>query len=184
VTLAAHFLRAGPGSAKISAVPKLQPEFFPMVAQVEIPAYVHLSVPNRSLGPAGRRVVFAAIAATTLGVAAGAAALGVWFAMPFAGLEVGFVALAFRAVRRHDTDFERLEVGAHEVRLEWRDAQRLTSFVAHRPWARVVVRDRGMRCTLGLAYAGRTVPLGRLLSDEGRRELAGTLRGHVPVTAK
>ncbi len=69
------------------------------------------------------------------------------------------------------------------MRLEALEARRFTRFVAHRPWVRVVVRDRGMRCTLRLAYAGRAVPLGRLLSDEGRRELARHLRGRISVTA-
>jgi uncharacterized membrane protein len=87
-------------------------------------------------------------------------------------------------VRLHDADFERLEIGPHEVRVESRDAEALTRFVAHRPWARVIVKQRGARCTLGLAYAGRTVQLGRLMSDEGRRKLAEELRGRIAVTAK
>ena len=155
-----------------------------MVPELDLPPYVHLSVPNRSLGPAGRRWVLGLIAATTLGVAAGAAAVGAWPVMPFAGLEVALVALAFRVVQSHDEDYERLEIGEHEVRLEAREAQRVTRFVANRPWARVVVRDRGFGCTLRLAYAGRAVPLGRLLSDEGRRELAARLRERITVTAK
>ena len=143
--------------------------------------FVHLSVPNRSLGPAARRWVVAALAATTLGIAAGAWAFGAWLVMPFAGLEVAVLILAFRIVANHDADFERLEIGEHEVRVEARDARRVTRFVAHRPWARVVFRERGARCTLGLVYAGEVVPLGRLLSDEGRRRLAGELRGWIPV---
>ena len=143
--------------------------------------FVHLSVPNRSLGPGARRWVVAALAATTLGIAAGAWAFGAWLVMPFAGLEVAVLILAFRIVADHDADFERLEIGEHEVRVEARDARRVTRFVAHRPWARVVFRERGARCTLGLAYAGKVVPLGRLLSDEGRRRLAGELRGWIPV---
>jgi uncharacterized membrane protein len=145
--------------------------------------FVHLSRPNRSLGVAGRRWVLGAIAATTLGVGAGATAFGAWPVMPFAGLEVALVALAFRVLQRHDADFERLEIGEHEVRLEACEALRQTRFVAHRPWARVVLHQRGRRCTLRLAYAGRTVPLGRMLSDEGRRELAENLRGRLPFTA-
>ena len=135
------------------------------------------------MGPVARRRVLLAIAATTLGIASGAAAFGAWPVMPFAGLEVALLALAFRVFGRHDADFERLEIGAHEVTVEARDASQLTRFVAHRQWARVVLRERGGRCTLGLAYAGRTVPLGRLLSDEGRRRLAENLRGRLPVTA-
>src|SRR5258708_7963922 len=152
-----------------------------MFPGVEFPPYVHFTVPNRSLGPAGRRWFLGLIAATTLGVAAGVAALGAWPVMPFAGIEVALVLLAFHLVRLHDADFERLEIVGHEVRVERREAKRVTRFVAHRPWARLVVREHGRHCSLGLAYAGRTGALGRLLSDEGRRKLALELRGRLAV---
>ena len=148
-----------------------------------IPPYVVHTVPNRSLGPRGRRWFLGAIGLTTLGIAAGAAAIGAWPVMPFAGAEIALLVIAFRVVARHDADFERLEIGEHEVRVESRDALAVTRFTAHLPWARVIMRSRGERCTLGLAYAGRVVPLGRLLSDEGRRKLAQDLRGRIAVTA-
>lgn len=154
-----------------------------MAPSVEPPPYVHLSGPNRSLGPVARRWALGAIAATTLAVAAAAAAFGAWPVLPFAGLEVALLAFAFRVLARHDADFERVEVGEHEVRVEARVAATRTRFVAHRPWARVEMASRGSRCSLRLAYAGRTVPLGRMLSDEGRRRLAEDLRGRITVTA-
>lgn len=154
------------------------------MATADSPPFVHLSVPNRSLGPRGRRWCFAAIGGTTLVVALGATMLGAWPVMPFAGLEVALVWLAFRIVQRHDADFERLEIAGLELRLASRDARRETHVVAQREWARVVLKERGHRCTLGLAYAGRTVPLGRMLSDDGRRELAAQLRGKVRVAAE
>lgn len=154
-----------------------------MAPSVALPPYVHLSRPNRSLGVAGRRWVLGAIAATTFGVAAGATAFGAWPVMPFAGLEIALLAFAFRVLGQHDADFERLEIGEHEVSVEARDARSVTRFVAHRPWVRVEMRCSGSRCLLFLAYAGRTVPLGRMLSDEGRRRLAETIRGRLPVTA-
>jgi uncharacterized membrane protein len=126
--------------------------------------------------------VLAAIAATTLGLAAFATMIGAWPVMPFAGLEVALVVLAFRVLAKHDADYERLEIGEHEVRWEAREAREVRTFVAHRPWARVEVHSRGDRCTLRLRYAGTTVALGRLLSDEGRRQLAGSLRGRIPIT--
>ena len=154
-----------------------------MALPAELPPFVHVSVPNRSLGPLARRWVLVAIAATPLVIAAGAWLAGAWLVMPFAGLEIAALALAFHVVASHDGDFERLEVRGHEVRVEARDAERVVRFVAHQPWVRVVFRERGARCTLGLAYAGRVVPLGRLLSDEGRRLLVEQLRGRIPVTA-
>ena len=148
-----------------------------------IPPYIVHTVPNRSLGPRGRRWFLGAIGFTTMAIAAGAAAIGAWPVMPFAGAEVALLVVAFRVVASHDADFERLEIGEHEVRVESRDALAVTRFTAHLPWARVILRSRGERCTLGLAYAGRVVPLGRLLSDEGRRKLAQDLRGRIAVTA-
>ena len=150
---------------------------------MELPLYVHYAVPNRSLGPAGRRWFLGLVGATTLTIGGGFAVIGAWPVMPFAGAEVALLVIAFRVLARHDADFERLEIGEHEVRVESRDAFRVTQFTAHRPWARVIMRDRGESCTLGLAYAGRVVPLGRLLSDEGRRKLAQELRGRIAVTA-
>jgi len=152
-----------------------------MYAEVDPLPFVHFSTPNRSLGVEARRWVLCAIAATTLGVATVATAIGAWPVMPFAGLEVALLALAFRVLGRHDADYERLEVGEHEVRVEWSEAGNASRFVAYRPWARVVVGCRGDRCTLRLAYAGRTVAIGRMLSDEGRRRLAQDLRGRIPL---
>ncbi len=154
-----------------------------MYLEADPPSFVHHSVPNRSLSPAGRRIFLVIMAVTTLGVATFAAVAGAWPVMPFAGLEVALVALAFHVIALHDGDFERLEVGAYEVKIESRDARSFTRFVAHQPWARVVVSERGERCTLGLAYAGKLVPLGRLMSDEGRRSLALELRGKIALTA-
>lgn len=153
------------------------------ISTVDSPPFVRIWVPNRSLGARGRRWVLGAFALTASVVCAFAAAVGAWPVMPFAGLELVGLALAFRMLSRHDGDFERLEVGDDEIRWEARDAERHSSLVAHRPWARVEMRDRGSRCTLCLAYAGRRVPLGRLLSDEGRRSLAESLRARLPVTA-
>ena len=152
-----------------------------MFAEVDPRTFVHVATPNRSLGVDARRWVLAAIAVNTLGLAAFVTALGAWPVMPFAGLEVALVAWAFHVVGRHDADYERLEVGEHEVRYEVRVAHEVASFVAHRPWARVEVAERGERCALRLVYAGKSVALGRLLSDEGRRRLAAALRGRMPV---
>jgi uncharacterized membrane protein len=155
-----------------------------MAPSASSPAFVHHAVPNRSLGPRGRRWFLAAVAATTLGPGLGALAFGAWPVLPFAGLEVALVWLAVRAIGRHDGDFERLEIDAGEVRFFARHAARETSFVASSAWARVVVEERGARCALALRYAGRTVPVGRLLSDEGRRELAHAVRGRIAVAAE
>jgi len=141
-----------------------------------------MAVPNRSLGPLGRTVCLAAIAAITIAIGAGAAALGAWPVLPFAGLEVALVAIAFRSFARHDGDYERLEIEGATVRLTMRTAARYLELEGRAPWARLMVRDWSGRCGLGLRYAGRTVEFGRLLTDAGRREWAAELGRRLPVT--
>lgn len=150
-------------------------------AEVDPRQFVHVATPNRSLGVNARRVVLGAIALNTMGIATFVAWLGAWPVLPFAGLEVALVALAFHVLGRHDADYERLEVDEHEVRYESRFGSEVARFTAHTAWARVEMRSRGERCALRLVYAGRSVALGRLLTDEGRRQLAASLRGRLAV---
>lgn len=157
---------------------------YSMPGATQSPPFVHYSVPNRSLGPRERRWCLAGIAATSSVVAIAASALGAWPVLPFAGVEIALVALAFRAIASHDGDFERVVIDAGQVTVEARDASRETKFVANRAWARLVMEERGWRCALSLQYSGRTVPLGRLLSDEGRRRLAREMRSCLSLASR
>lgn len=146
------------------------------------PPQIWVAVPNRSLGPKGRTAFLAVIAATTLAIGAGAAAIGAWPVLPLAGLEVALVALAFGIFARHDGDFERVEIDGARVRLLTRRAARIDGLEGHAPWARLVVRDWSGSCGLELRYAGRAVAFGRLLTEGSRREWAAQLGHRLPVT--
>jgi uncharacterized membrane protein len=50
---------------------------------------------NCSISPLGLALVFAALAALTLAIAAAFAALGAWLILPFAGLEMLVLGAAF-----------------------------------------------------------------------------------------
>jgi uncharacterized membrane protein len=152
-----------------------------MFAEVDPRMFVHVATPNRSLGVDARRWVVVAIAVNTLGIAGFLAALGAWPVLPFAGIEVALVAVAFHVLGQHDGDYERLEIGEHEVRYDARFGREETRFRANRAWARVEVVSRGECCALWLLYGGRSVALGKLLTDEGRRQLAAALRSRLPV---
>ena len=141
-----------------------------------------MAVPNRSLGPLGRTACLAAISATTVAVGSAAAVLGAWPVLPFAGLEVALVAIAFRSLARHDGDYERVVIEGGIVRLSLRHATRSEELEGHAPWARLVVEEGRGRLRLGLRYAGRTVEFGRLLTEGRRREWAAELGCRLPVT--
>ena len=53
-----------------------------------------------SISPQGLALVFAALAALSLGIATVFAALGAWLILPFAGMEVALLCAAYWAVAR------------------------------------------------------------------------------------
>lgn len=147
-------------------------------------AYRRTIRPNRSLDAAGRRVCLGAIAAGTLLVATAATLIGAWPVLPFAGLEVGLVLLAFRHVTQHSDDFECLEIDGDAVRFTVRRAAAAGGFCGNRQWMALDWwHDRG-RCRLALCYAGRREPIGQLLSDAQRTEWAQELAGMLGVTGQ
>ena len=147
------------------------------------PPQTWTAVPNRSLGPQGRTACLAALAVAPIALGGVATAfLGAWPVLPFAGLEVAVLAYAFHRIARHDGDYERLEIEGRRVRIEARFGARVVSFEGHAPWARLVVRDRPGRCELQLRYAGKSVEIGRMLTDERRRLWAAELGRRMPVT--
>jgi uncharacterized membrane protein len=123
------------------------------------------------------------IAASTLGPGVVAVFAGAWPVLPFAGLEVALVGLAFHALGRHDGDYERFEIRGDEVMVETRCEREVARFTCNRAWARVVCRASGRQCRLSLRHGRDAIALGRLLSDEERRDWAQELRGRMHVAA-
>ena len=64
---------------------------------------------NCSISPNALLAMFALLAAVTLGIGIGFAALGAWLVLPFAGAEVLALVIAFVATTRHAADYERIE---------------------------------------------------------------------------
>ena len=129
---------------------------------------------NNSLSPAGRLLAFAFIFVVSVGIAAAFAALGAWLVLPFAGLEMLVLYLAFRYVDRHAADYERLAIEGDKVRVEFSDVGRVRSHEFNRCWAQVVVSGDGSR--LALRSHGRALEIGRFMNDEQKLELARELR--------
>ena len=72
---------------------------------------------NRSLTRRGRSIWIGMIGASTLMIASAAALIGAWPVVPFAGVEILLVAIAFHMVGAHDNDIEKLTVRGD--RFEW-----------------------------------------------------------------
>jgi uncharacterized membrane protein len=137
---------------------------------------------NRSLSPVGRLVFLALIFSNILIIAAGLALAGAWLILPFAGVEMAALAIAFYVISLRDGDFERFTIDNHAICVEASHQGTAYRVEFNRAWAQLVRRTDGCggRCKLALRSHGVEVAVGRLMNDEERlswsRELEGRLR--------
>ena len=133
--------------------------------------------PNRSLSPAARRWVAAAMCVPVLVVALVVAAQGAWLVMPFAGIEVAMIVFAFRWLRAGDGDFETITILGHElvVRHSVRGQIAESRFNLH--WVQVVFEPAGIarKSVLALRLHGRMHPIGNLMTEAERSAAADYL---------
>jgi uncharacterized membrane protein len=144
-------------------------------------AFVFESRPNHSLTRPQERLVFWSLAALCFATASGFSLLGYWLVLPFAGLEIGLLAWAFKVLRSREGDYETLVIAGDVVVLEWHAGGRGERRELNRQWARVVCdcRTPGRNCRLSVSSHGRATEVGQYLSDEGRLQLAATLRSRL-----
>jgi uncharacterized membrane protein len=152
------------------------PQFHLNVAAQNI-AWV--SRPNRSLTPSGRALWLYLIGTNAAVIAAIALMVGAWPVIPFAGLEVALVAIAFWVIGRHDKDYETLDVNRDEFSWRRQHGQSVQEVKGNSVWVQFVMRrTRGQR-HLFLRYRGQEVCVGCDLAEDLRMTLAKTVRARV-----
>ena len=144
---------------------------------VHAPGFSRISRRNNSLDSTGRTLVFAFLFAVSVGIAGAFAMLGAWLILPFAGLEMLVLYLAFRYVDRHAADYERVAIEGERVEIERFEAGRTRRFEFNRSWARVVASGDGNR--LALRSHGRELEIGCHMNAAQRRELARALKSRL-----
>jgi uncharacterized membrane protein len=143
--------------------------------------YERVARRNNSLSSTGRILVFAFLFMVSAGIAGAFALLGAWMILPFAGLEMLVLFLAFCYIDRHAADFERIAIAGDRVRVELFEAGQAKSHEFNRCWAQVVASPGGAR--LALRSHGREVEIGRHMNDEQRIGLARELGRQLRATA-
>lgn len=104
--------------------------------------------------------------------------VGAWMVVPFAGLEVGCVALAFWWFERRSADCDTIEVGEAAVSVTRRRGLRTETVSFTRAWLQVDIerdgqgRERGVR----LRQSGRSVSLGEYLRGYEQRGAARQIK--------
>jgi len=127
--------------------------------------FTWLGRPNRSLTQAGRVLFLTLIGANALVIAGGALMIGAWVIVPFAGLEVGLVALAFFVIGEHDNDYEQIQFAAHEFCWARKNGKVFEQIRGNRAWVQFVLKPVGSSHQLFLRYAGQEVRVGRCISE-------------------
>ena len=135
--------------------------------------------PNQSLSWRGLLWVYAVVALCLLGMSVAFALRGFWPVLPFAGLELLVLGVAFylclsrsqwREIVSIDADVVRVEKGRRQAEERWE----CPSF-----WAQVQLEKSPLAwypSRLMIAYQGRGVEIGRFLCDDERAELAAALK--------
>src|SRR5262245_41314863 len=105
--------------------------------------YILTARRNNSLSSSDRAIAFAFIALLSIGIAVVFACLGAWPILPFAGIEVLVLFLAFRWMERHARDYEHLTIDGDVVQIVVAEVGRVQKFRLNRWWAQVVCEHGG-----------------------------------------
>jgi len=136
---------------------------------------------NRSLSDAELRKAFWIVAFVSLMIAAAWSAMGAWLVLPFAGLELGALYLAFRSWSQRADDYERVVIHGDRLLVECRTRGCLRRFAANRHWTQIIVRDGVRGRQVSLRSHGREIEFGTFLSEGARIEAARKLRDQLRV---
>jgi uncharacterized membrane protein len=131
---------------------------------------------NCSISPQDLLWVLAFLSCVSLGIASVFAYFGAWPVLPFAGIEVLAIAVAFYLNGRHAADYEHIALAEGRLVVEKSDAGHLRRHEFSVPWLRIEERRHGGDLRLVLRSGRASVEVGRHLDTERRASLAAHLR--------
>jgi len=130
--------------------------------------------PNRSLTPISMLMFMGGFSILTLSIAIVFLLQGYWVVLPFAGLEIIFVAAAFWYVNRKGEDYDLVAVDDRRVSISQRVDGRESAHEFDRHWVRLSLEPGARRLhapRLFIGSHGQRVEIARALPEEGREEL-------------
>ena len=141
------------------------------IVREEAGEYVSIVRRNNSLSSSGRLLVFGFLLVVSVGIATGFSLIfGAWPILPFAGIEMAVLYVAFRCIEHHAGDYERIAIRGALVSVEVQDGSSVMRQEMNRYWSRVVCVEDGRR--VALRAHGAEIEIGRHLAVEKRLELA------------
>lgn len=132
-------------------------------------------VRNCSFTPAQLAGMYLSLCALSLAIAAFFWMRGALLVLPFTGVEIVAVGIAFAVYGRHAADGERISLEGTQLVVEREIAGRLERSEFDRQWVRVEPKT-GDRSLITLSAQGRVVQVGRFVRPELRAALAAEIR--------
>ncbi|MCC6533228.1 MAG: DUF2244 domain-containing protein [Burkholderiales bacterium] len=136
---------------------------------------------NCSLQHSGRWRAFALAALVSGLIALAFASIGAWPILPFAGLELAALYVAFRRISRDAEDYEQVIIRGDRLFVERHTRSGVRRFESNRYWTQVVVRNGAGRRRIALRSHGSEIEFGTFLSDGDRLDLARKLENRLRV---
>jgi uncharacterized membrane protein len=130
---------------------------------------------NCSMTPRQLWTFFLVTAALSLLIATAWAVMGALWVVPFAGLEIGALAIAFIAYGRRVGDFERIQLNDECLLVEVCEGAQLSRYEFVPAWANVETCRAGPGCEVVVRCRDRQIVVGRYLDEDGRASLAREL---------
>ena len=139
-----------------------------------------LARPCSSCSTGQRWLFFAILAGLSVAVGLTLAAWGAWPVLPYSGVEIAVLALAFWLVERRMADWERLIVADDRVIVERSRGGRCETREFNRHWVQVELEDPRnawpRQPRIALRFAGKAVEFGRMLPAPERMRVARELK--------
>jgi uncharacterized membrane protein len=130
---------------------------------------------NCSVSPKQFVCFYLSLAVVSLGIAFMLDLIGAWLVLPFTGIELLAVGIAFAIYARHAVDYERIRLFPNRLVIERVSAEQVTQFEFNPRWVRIepgaTPRDQ-----IKLVSRGETIMIGQHLAQYRRAQFAGELR--------
>jgi len=126
--------------------------------------------------------IYAVITTCLLGIGIVFAVHGYWPVLPFAGLEVAVLGVAFHRCLSRSQIREVVTVNKDRVTVEKGRRQPEQHWECPRAWARVIMERSPLAwypSRLSVAFQGHRVEIGRFLNEVDRQSLAAELQGTI-----
>ncbi|MDN7600498.1 DUF2244 domain-containing protein [Burkholderia gladioli] len=130
---------------------------------------------NCSVSPRQFVACYASLAAFSLAIAVLLLWRGAWLVLPFTGVELLAVGVAFAMYARHAVDYERIRLFPHRLLIERMSAERMTRLEFNPRWVRVEARLTP-RDPVRIVSRGQSVVVGQHLAQHRRAQFARELR--------